>query len=697
MWLKIMAQKNQKYVSNLMRYGLERYQQQQSYHTVVRHMNGSCCSLQQQSTKYNIHSNYYSYYFRIQNNNSHRHYSIPSNRRQYTSIQNQSSLFVSIGYLICDYNRFNPFACFTSRCTDLYKNHSNNRTNMEKDEEENQNDSVVLCYSVINKTRTKKTWIQIILEWIKNILKQLYTTVLLSIRGSEIIIRLSPLFILVPASIMYAHIIMNTTLFDFLTTPASATITNHNNNNNNHNSSTTTNKRSSVNIHHHDDEDEDEEDKVEYGPIKRLRTKVRIQRRESIARQTEQDGTRTVHDNAETSVRIVDNKNEKIRNNEQLDYSKRYSNHNKKIRKQQNLIADWTWEYFIYTMNALGPAYVKLCQWIATRRDLFPPNVCDRLEHLHDRGICHDWTHTHNALVRSFGPNYHEMGLHIEHDPKNKYYGVIGSGSAAQVYRGVLRTATTQHNKNSNANNSNDNDDDENVTYYPVAIKVLHPRFEQRVEQDLWFMQSIAELIHSIPYELIRVLNLPRAAMNFGTVLRLQSNLQCEAKNLIQFRTNFYGNGTETESSIFFPKPIQGWISNEVMVEQLVENSSPISDYLFDDNNLDSDEYYTFDNNNNDSNITTSIRKELAIPLLNAFLKMVFIDNFVHCGMLLFFFVIYTYTRFFSFYWALVQLTHCLTSSFCFSKQICILVMFWYVNFMSNQKPKHYFIKYKRQ
>ena len=55
-------------------------------------------------------------------------------------------------------------------------------------------------------------------------------------------------------------------------------------------------------------------------------------------------------------------------------------------------------------------------------------------------------------------------------------------------------------------------------------------------------------------------------------------------------------------------------MSPEVLVEDLVSDGVPIAEYICDD-----------------SKEGRRIRKELASPLLQAFLKMVFIDNWVHC------------------------------------------------------------------
>jgi aarF domain-containing kinase len=255
---------------------------------------------------------------------------------------------------------------------------------------------------------------------------------------------------------------------------------------------------------------------------------------------------------------------------------------------EQNRLSDLAWNYFTMQMQALGPVFVKLCQWVATRPDIFPPNVCDRLSRLHDNGLPHAWCHTHQMLSDAFG-NYEASGLHIK-DPDSD---MIGCGSAAQVYRGTLTTGDKSRS---------------------VAVKVLHPRFHEMVERDFWLLHTLAEWLHSIPLDLIRMINLPRVASNFGALLQAQSDLRIEADHLRQFRRNFYGNlDDDNRSSITFPRPMQGWVSECVLVEDLIEDATPISVILRDR-----------------TEEGLAIRTALAGPLLRAFLKMIFIDNFTH-------------------------------------------------------------------
>lgn len=245
------------------------------------------------------------------------------------------------------------------------------------------------------------------------------------------------------------------------------------------------------------------------------------------------------------------------------------------------------WWYTLMSLQGLGPAFVKLAQWAATRRDIFPPHVCDRFAKLHDKGTAHSWRHSHVLLTEAFA-DYESKGLHID---KNH---VIGCGSAAQVYSGFLTT-------------------DEKTRQ--VAVKILHPRFQSMVERDLYFFKSVANLLHALPIEKLKMINLPRVVDNFAVILRRQADLRVEADNLVQFRSNF-DRADDDIGKVFFPCPIDGWVDRNVLVEDLVVDATPIANFISDS-----------------SEQGWETRKELAGPLLQAFLKMVFVDNFCHCDL----------------------------------------------------------------
>lgn len=256
-----------------------------------------------------------------------------------------------------------------------------------------------------------------------------------------------------------------------------------------------------------------------------------------------------------------------------------------------NKASDMAWDYTLYTIQSLGPAFVKICQWAATRRDLFPQHICDRLSKLHDATLLHSWKHTHETLTNSFGGNYHmdlddgtdlyfkkrskDGGLKI--DPNN----VIGSGAVAQVYKGSLT---------------------HNGVQKLVAVKVLHPNIHTRIERDLSLMTRVAELIHSLPSDTIQMMNLPRVCANFAQVMEHQIDLRNEAKHLHLFRANFaVENNNEKIAKVSFPRPI---LSDTNCLIEDYEDALPMSEYL-----------------NDESAKGMELRKKLAGPLLRSFLK----------------------------------------------------------------------------
>ena len=260
--------------------------------------------------------------------------------------------------------------------------------------------------------------------------------------------------------------------------------------------------------------------------------------------------------------------------------------------QESTWLSDISWRYTLHTLQCLGPAFVKLGQWAATRRDLFPLHLCIRLSLLQDTARVHDWKYTHQSLCESFGQDYESRGLVVS---KNN---ILGSGSVGQVHRGTLQ--------------SNERKGD-------VAIKVLHPNTKQLVQRDLALMAYVAEFIdRMIPLNAVKMLSLPRAVSNFSNVIERQVDLRVEGGNLKIFRHNFdCSDSNKRPKAITFPRPEPDWISEKVLVEEYAgDDAVPIARYLSDD-----------------SQEGFKIRKKLAGPLLRGFLKMVFTDNFIHADL----------------------------------------------------------------
>ncbi len=138
-----------------------------------------------------------------------------------------------------------------------------------------------------------------------------------------------------------------------------------------------------------------------------------------------------------------------------------------------------------------------------------------------------------------------------------------------------------------------------------VAIKVLHPGVERTVRRDLRIMGFFAAVLNVVPT--IEWLSLPDEVRQFGEMMRLQLDLRIEAANLTRFRRNF-----RHRSTAWFPFPYLEFTTRSVLVEEFAQGI-PLSDFL---------EYGG-----------GVFQCDIAQEGLDAFLRMLLLDNFVHADL----------------------------------------------------------------
>ncbi|XP_029697305.1 uncharacterized aarF domain-containing protein kinase 2 [Takifugu rubripes] len=137
----------------------------------------------------------------------------------------------------------------------------------------------------------------------------------------------------------------------------------------------------------------------------------------------------------------------------------------------------------------------------------------------------------------------------------------------------------------------------------PVAIKVIHPGVKRQVEMDLLLMKMGSWLLHCLPG--LKWLSLCEIVDEFEKLMTKQIDLRFEARNIERFRENFRNVGY-----VKFPKPLHPFVTRTVLVETF-EESEPISNYLC-------------------SEMPKEVKQRIARMGVEAILKMVFVDNFVH-------------------------------------------------------------------
>lgn len=272
-----------------------------------------------------------------------------------------------------------------------------------------------------------------------------------------------------------------------------------------------------------------------------------------------------------------------------------------------------------------GASFVKLGQWAASRTDLFLSAFCKELGRLHLNNRAHLLLATMRIVEKAFdGMPFHEIFEEFPSEP-------IGVGAIGQVYiarlkpdlaermaehtplEGVesvldrnrrflqkLMTSSIGHGRGpvldpSSASNA-------------VAIKVLHPGVEKTIERDLRIMLLVAQTINAIPT--MEWLLLPDEVAQFGLLMRMQLDLRIEGLNLQRFRHNF-----ASHDDILFPAPYLEYALRHVLVEEYV--SGVLMEKLL---TLRS----TFGH---------GLAKEVSDKGLDAFLKMLILDNFVHADL----------------------------------------------------------------
>ncbi|RXK35082.1 Atypical/ABC1/ABC1-C protein kinase [Tremella mesenterica] len=215
--------------------------------------------------------------------------------------------------------------------------------------------------------------------------------------------------------------------------------------------------------------------------------------------------------------------------------------------EEENWGALWWYSFLVKQMERAGPSFIKLGQWAASRADLFPSALCDRLSKLHSNGDPHSIRHTRRVIEHAFGLRFDDIFETFEDKP-------IGCGAIAQVYRATLKpkvlpVSARKEVEAQRRDPEGENDDEQLST--SVAIKVLHPRVRKLVRRDIAIMSVFARIVNALPG--MQWISLPEEVAVFGEMMNSQLDLRVEAANLERFDANFRKRGRMVK----FPRAIR--------------------------------------------------------------------------------------------------------------------------------------------
>ncbi|MBE3050193.1 hypothetical protein IMZ48_48390, partial [Candidatus Bathyarchaeota archaeon] len=229
---------------------------------------------------------------------------------------------------------------------------------------------------------------------------------------------------------------------------------------------------------------------------------------------------------------------------------------------------------------------------------------------LHTNAPAHSMRDTRRIVEAAFGGlKFDDIFCEFDETP-------LGVGAIAQVYKGKLRPGlrlpsdTDMETEPPNLRNNValkvqsalKSTPRRAVPSQSVAVKVLHPKVERTVRRDLRIMSFFAKVLNVVPS--IEWLSLPDEVAQFGDMMKLQLDLRIEAANLARFRKNF-----KDRTTAWFPYPYPELTTRNVLVEEFA-SGMPLSAFLDFGGGV----------------FQTAVSDEG----LDAFLRMVLLDNFIH-------------------------------------------------------------------
>jgi ubiquinone biosynthesis protein len=159
-------------------------------------------------------------------------------------------------------------------------------------------------------------------------------------------------------------------------------------------------------------------------------------------------------------------------------------------------------------LTELGPSYVKLGQFLATRADVIGPELSADLRHLQDKAEPFSMAEARNAVERALGGKLEDH--FIEFGPP------VAAASIAQVHKAYVMDGGVKK---------------------PVAVKILRPNIEKRFYRDLDSYYFAARMIERF-YPPARRLKPVAVVDNLKHTTDLEMDLRLEAAAISEMASN---------------------------------------------------------------------------------------------------------------------------------------------------------------
>jgi ubiquinone biosynthesis protein len=219
----------------------------------------------------------------------------------------------------------------------------------------------------------------------------------------------------------------------------------------------------------------------------------------------------------------------------------------------------------------LGATFIKVGQIMSTRPDLIPEHVSRALEHLQDDVGPFPFADVTRTLEQDLGRPMAQLFAEFAPVP-------LASASVSQVHKARLPSGRI------------------------IAVKVRRPNVIELCTFDLAVMRIGARILNAIPS--IATLSPVATVEEFGHAVFAQLDFRIEARNNRRFRENFRG-----QPDVIFPEVIEELSTERILSMSYIEGTKILATR------------------------TRSDPKRIARLGLQALLKMIFEDGFVHADL----------------------------------------------------------------
>ena len=224
----------------------------------------------------------------------------------------------------------------------------------------------------------------------------------------------------------------------------------------------------------------------------------------------------------------------------------------------------------------LGPAFVKMGQFISTRSDVLPKELNEELKLLQDSITSTPYEDIYAVLQQEYGTRYDNIFLRFDTTP-------IASASIGQVHRAVLKKGKQS-----------------------VVVKIQKPHIDEQIRSDLVILKNVCSVF--------KWFNAPRAS-EFENILKQYEDFLTGELDYLTEQTHMklFKENLEPNMPVVIPKPYSEYTTKRVLVMQDVP-SIKITDFLKEPDNL-----------------VLKSGAQLADELMDLFLYQIIMNGVVHC------------------------------------------------------------------